>query len=332
MNKLIRRIIKEEIDEFDWVEPIGESDFFTMLDKFFKEKHPEYWFEEYEHKPGYNLTVLRDEKGSYLRFHKEELNVKFLRDYLLEIIESYKGDDSENKREYIQLAKALEPFIGPIGYSLNESDEFDWIETMEEPNFFTLVDQLFKNKHPRYKIELVDDETSIDITDDTGIYYTIPKNIFSEEVLRNHLRDTIKRLSRDKKGEYNEVRNDYIRLAKALEPLIGTINSNINESDELDWVESIEEPNFFIRFEHFLKTQHPEYKTKQSHIELDFHLMDTNDDGIYYTFRKNDFSEEVLRHKLRNTLMRLANGETKREYTQLAKALEPLIGPIDIPE
>jgi hypothetical protein len=107
-----------------------------------------------------------------------------------------------------------------------EIDEFDWVESIEEPNFFTLVDQLFKNKYPKYKIELIDDGTSmdIDITDDTGIYYTIPKNIFSEEVLRNHLRHTIKRLSRNKKGEYNEVGNDYIRLAKALEPLIGPID------------------------------------------------------------------------------------------------------------
>jgi hypothetical protein len=44
MSKLIRRIIKESIDEFDWVD-VNPS-LYDLISNFFKHEHPEYWLEK----------------------------------------------------------------------------------------------------------------------------------------------------------------------------------------------------------------------------------------------------------------------------------------------
>ena len=120
MSKLIRKIIKESIDEFDWVD-LNTSDFsgeklHNMIQELFALHNDYYWIEK---KGG--IYDIWDNTGIYVEFNELDFTVSRLREDLLVTIKDT-DMDYEIREEYFQLAKTLEPIIGPIGkdiYSIN---------------------------------------------------------------------------------------------------------------------------------------------------------------------------------------------------------------------
>ena len=112
-SKLIRRIIKESIDEFDWVD--YNPSLYDLISSLFKHQHPEYWLEkdfDYE-----NITIA-DKTGNYIILDESEFTIENIRETLYDNIINLEKDHGRKafgvRAEYIQLAKALEPIIGPI--------------------------------------------------------------------------------------------------------------------------------------------------------------------------------------------------------------------------
>lgn len=125
MSKLIRRIIKESIDEFDWVD-LNTSDFsgeklHNMIQELFALHNDHYWIE----KKG-NIYDIWDNTGIYVEFNELDFTVNRLREDLLATIKDtdmdYEIPPAHTVEEYFQLAKTLEPIIGPIGKDIFSID------------------------------------------------------------------------------------------------------------------------------------------------------------------------------------------------------------------
>jgi hypothetical protein len=110
MKELIRKAIKESMDEFDWVDV--NPNLYDLISNFFKHEHPEYWLEkdfDYE-----NITIA-DKTGNYIQLEESEFTIENIREALYNDITNLEKDRAfDLKDEYIQLAKVLEPIIGPI--------------------------------------------------------------------------------------------------------------------------------------------------------------------------------------------------------------------------
>jgi hypothetical protein len=112
-SKLIRKIIKESIDEFDWVDTnINNSGqgLFNLIRDFLKtETYGKYWLKT----PQGSYIELSDETGIYYTYNSME-------DFTIEnIVTDFKRtlsyyNDSHIAQEYQELAEILEPIIGPI--------------------------------------------------------------------------------------------------------------------------------------------------------------------------------------------------------------------------
>jgi len=116
-SKLIRKIIKESIDEFDWVDvnpntySSGQG-LFNLIQEFLKtETNGKYWLKTPQ--GSYFDIELSDETGIYYTYNSTE-------DFTIEnIVTDFKRtlsyyNDSPIAQEYQELAKILEPIIGPI--------------------------------------------------------------------------------------------------------------------------------------------------------------------------------------------------------------------------
>ena len=165
MKDLIRKILKESIDEFDWVD--YNPNLYDLISNLLKHEHPEYWLERFSDETGsvvpmefldnsredYNIAFT-DQDNYYFSLNESEFTIENIRKQLQDDIINLK----QSKRitvmhDYINLAKALEPIIGPLNYhdSLAESiDEFDWIEP--ESN---LAQQFLYDKFMECKLEPV---------------------------------------------------------------------------------------------------------------------------------------------------------------------------------
>jgi len=113
MKELIRKIIKESMDEFDWVD-VNPS-VYDLISNFFKHEHPEYWLEkDFGHVHGEDIFIS-DKTGNYIQLEESEFTIENIRETLYKDIINLEKDRSFDLRdEYIQLAKVLEPIIGPI--------------------------------------------------------------------------------------------------------------------------------------------------------------------------------------------------------------------------
>ena len=114
MKELIRKIIKESIDEFDWVDvnpntySSGQGLFNLMQEFLQSETNGEYYLNKYQ-----GTIELCDSTGIYYTYNSME-------DFTIEnIVTDFERTLnyhrlSEIGEEYQELAKILEPIIGPI--------------------------------------------------------------------------------------------------------------------------------------------------------------------------------------------------------------------------
>jgi hypothetical protein len=113
MSKLIRRIIKESIDEFDWVDTdisnLAGQRLYDMVDELFVLSDYKYYITE-------NGTIeIADNSGVYLEYNMEDFTVNRVREDLAATINDYNIGPSV-RMDYSHLAKTLTPIIGPMEY------------------------------------------------------------------------------------------------------------------------------------------------------------------------------------------------------------------------
>lgn len=111
---------------------------------------------------------------------------------------------------------------------LKESEEFDWVDTgltnLRGQRLYDTIQHFFSTYNDRYWLE--EENGHITIWDDTGIYYDYNMEDFNIENMVQDFKNSMANIGND------EVREDYFQLAKTLEPIIGPISKNINESEE----------------------------------------------------------------------------------------------------
>lgn len=242
MKELIRKILKESNDEFDWVDVDPNTynsgqGLYSLIQDFLKvETNGKYFLEQDMNiNLSHSIIELSDNTGIYYSYNS-------MGDFTIENIVSdfertlnYYGH-SRVGQEYQQLAKILEPIIGPINSSINESEEFDWVDVstsnLSGQNLYEMIQELFNLSNGMYQIvpstRLIGDLGDggiIEILDKIGVYLEYAMEDFTVNNIHKDLSDII---NRDTTGR--TVKLDYINLAKALEPIIGPITGK----DEYD--------------------------------------------------------------------------------------------------
>jgi hypothetical protein len=114
MSKLIRRIIKETIDEFDWVDTdtsnlAGQRLYDVMTELFVLQDYKYYITTEN------GIIEISDNSGLYLEYNMEDFTINRVREDLYSIINDYNMGPSI-RSDYSNLAKTLAPIIGPMEY------------------------------------------------------------------------------------------------------------------------------------------------------------------------------------------------------------------------
>ena len=124
MKELIRKIIKESIDEFDWVDvnpntySSGQGLFNLMQEFLQSETNGEYYLNKHQGTLNKHQGTIElcDSTGIYYDYKDaEDFTIEnIVRDFerTLNLAPSHRH--SEIWEEYHQLAKILEPIIGPI--------------------------------------------------------------------------------------------------------------------------------------------------------------------------------------------------------------------------
>jgi hypothetical protein len=117
MSKLIRRIIKESIDEFDWVDVstsnLSGQRLADAMAELFKIQNNIYWVENTD----LGSVEIWDSAGYYLEYNLEDFTIDRVREDLATNIDSYNlGSWDTVRSDYSHLAKALAPIIGPMEY------------------------------------------------------------------------------------------------------------------------------------------------------------------------------------------------------------------------
>ena len=115
MSKLIRRIIKESIDEFDWVDTstsnLSGQRLYNMIQELFNLNNSMYQIKQF---PG-DIIDISDDSGVYLGYNMEHFTIDRIREDLSDTINDY-NIHPEIRLEYSELAKVLEPIIGTMEY------------------------------------------------------------------------------------------------------------------------------------------------------------------------------------------------------------------------
>ena len=243
MKELIRKIIKESMDEFDWVDVdpntynSGQGLFNLMQDFLKSETNGKYYLEQ-----DMNIIDLSDNTGIYYSYNSMQ---DFTIDNIVHDFErtlNYYDRHSRIGQEYQQLAKILEPIIGPINSIINESEEFDWVDVstsnLSGQNLYEMIQELFNLSNGMYQIKYYGKPFSmpfwtvgdynggiIEISDNIGLYLEYAMEDFTVNKIHKDLSNIINNYTTGP-----SVRLDYMNLAKALEPIIGPITGK----DEYD--------------------------------------------------------------------------------------------------
>lgn len=116
----IKKIIRESLfDNFDWLDTdidFKGQDLYKFIQDYFKEYYNQYWLEvSYAPSDDGAEILIKDNTGSYFMINYRKFNIPYLVKEFEETINgSILKDDPGTREEYIRLAKALEPIIGPI--------------------------------------------------------------------------------------------------------------------------------------------------------------------------------------------------------------------------
>jgi hypothetical protein len=123
MKELIRKIIKESIDEFDWVDvnpntySSGQGLFNLMQEFLQSETNGEYYLNKHQGTLNKHQGTIElcDSTGIYYDYKDvEDFTIEnIVRDFERTLNYNYQ-EHSQIWEEYHQLAKILEPIIGPI--------------------------------------------------------------------------------------------------------------------------------------------------------------------------------------------------------------------------
>ena len=120
MSKLIRRIIKESIDEFDWVDlnlnlkNLYGQRLFDTIDNLFKVTNNRYRIEKVNETKDIEIN---DNTGTYYNYKLTDFTIEQLRtDFKDTFDRPTERLSPEVRQEYRDLAIALEPIIGPMDY------------------------------------------------------------------------------------------------------------------------------------------------------------------------------------------------------------------------
>ena len=117
-SELIRRIIKESMDEFDWVDVNPNAynsgqGLFNLMQDFFQ-TNGKYYLEQHEFN-GLKRIAISDDTGIYYSYHINDFTIDRIKsDIKTTLEELFHNYEAKVHNEYQQLAKALEPIIGPI--------------------------------------------------------------------------------------------------------------------------------------------------------------------------------------------------------------------------
>jgi hypothetical protein len=115
MSKLIRRIIKESIDEFDWVDTstsnLSGKRLYDMMTELFNLNNSMYQVKQFRS----GTVDISDDIGVYLEYTIEYFTIDRIREDLSDTINDY-NIHPKIRLEYSELAKALEPIIGTMEY------------------------------------------------------------------------------------------------------------------------------------------------------------------------------------------------------------------------
>ena len=222
LSESIRRIIKEEINEFDWVDVDDSGDtLYSVIKHLLEKQGGKYWMENND-----GAIKLWDDTGYYFSIDEPDFTIEAIRELLHNSISNINLGD-EIHEEYLELVKVLEPIIGPFVdermEDLNESEEYDWIDTnpsnLSGQRLYDMMTELFKIQNDIYWIENTDLGT-VEIWDSTGYYLEYNPEDFTIDRVREDLSINIDNYNLDP-----YTRLEYSNLAKALEPVIGPINS-----------------------------------------------------------------------------------------------------------
>jgi len=113
------------------------------------------------------------------------------------------------------------PNTEDIFNQLNEQDDFDWVDTSTDnlsgQRLYDLLQNFFYNYCDGiYWLEQREEDGSVEIWDHTGIYYDFELEEFTIDNLIQSFKNSILNIL----GDQN-VKEDYIQLAKTLEPILG---------------------------------------------------------------------------------------------------------------
>jgi len=240
MKELIRKIIKESIDEFDWVDvnpntySSGQG-LFNLIQEFLQsETNGEYYLSKHQ-----GTIELCDSTGIYYTYNSmEDFTIEnIVRDFertlnYHRLSRKIFVDKPEIGEEYHQLAKILEPIIGPINSSINESEEFDWVDVgtsnLSGQNLYEMIQELFNWNNNMYQIKYYGNNDIIEIFDSINNYLDYAMEDFTVNNIHKDLSKIINKFTTGgQQGSRPSVRLDYINLAKILEPIIGPINIRV---------------------------------------------------------------------------------------------------------
>ena len=118
------------------------------------------------------------------------------------------------------------------------------------------------------------------------------------------------------------------RLFLADLPNTEDIFNQLNESDEFDWVDistdSLSGQRLYDTIQNYFSTYHNDRYWLE---EEDGVIRIWDDTGIYYDFNLEDFTIPNLIDSFKDSMTNIDDPEVKEDYIQLAKNLEPIIGP-----
>jgi hypothetical protein len=112
MKNLIRRIIKESIDEFDWVDTdttnLSGQKLYEMIQQLFNYQKTNFYIS----RTSYDDIEIWDSRGTYISIEESGFNIHNIKSAVISSLKN--PNDFEIRDIMLELALVLEPIIGTI--------------------------------------------------------------------------------------------------------------------------------------------------------------------------------------------------------------------------